>query len=369
MTAEPGLTDEAVEQHAVTILDSLDQGILAIDTEKRIVFLNRVAEGILNLARTELLGQPLDDVLRTPRNSKWPTYDPERVSTEEFQRVRRVKDGNRVILRSRTIPLRGVEGEVVGSAAIFTEAADDTDEVMHADRDRLISLGELSASVAHEIRNPLTGIRTTVQFVQSKLGDKDPVAEYIEDVVCELDRIDQIITDLLLFARPQPVRSDPIEVNGLVSKILDSLAGRLEEAEIGVKRLFGDELPPVAGDSDMLGQVFFNLISNAIEAMPGGGELKVTTTVRRSPSGKQRVNVFVSDTGCGIPEKHMDDIFDPFFTTRSMGTGLGLSISQQIARTHGGNITPRNRRNGGATFRVSLPGIAPEATSGGEAEE
>ncbi len=359
---------EAVERHAATILDSLDLGVLAVDGEKRIVFVNRVAEGILNMGREELLGEALDDVLRTPRNSRWLVYDPDRVSTEEFQRVRRVKDGNRVILRSRTIPLRDADGEVMGSAAVFSEAADD-DEVLHADRDRLISLGELSASVAHEIRNPLTGIRTTVQFVQSKLDVGDPRREDLDDVINELDRIDQIITDLLLFARPQPVRSVPLDMNPLVGKVLDSLAGRFEEAEITVKRLFADDLPPVLGDSDLMSQVFFNLVTNAIEAMtPGGGELRVTTTVRRSPSGKQRVNVFVSDTGCGIPEKHMEDIFAPFFTTRSMGTGLGLSISLQIARAHSGSIIPRNRRNGGATFKVSLPAIAASQELTGEPE-
>jgi len=124
----------------------------------------------------------------------------------------------------------------------------------------------------------------------------------------------------------------------------------------------------VLGDADMLGQVLFNVVTNAIESMAGEGELKVTTTVRRSPSGKQRVNIFVSDTGCGIPEKNMEKIFDPFFTTRSMGTGLGLSISLQITRAHGGNITPRNRRRGGATFRVSLPGLAPSAIPAEETE-
>ncbi len=357
-------TVEATERTAATILDSLDHGILAIEAEKRIVFVNRVAEGILKLTREELLGQALDEVLKTPRNSKWLVYDPERVATEEFQRVHRVKDGNRIILRSRTLPLRDGDGEVVGSAAIFTEASeDDSDQVLHADRDRLVSLGELSASVAHEIRNPLTGIRTTVQFVQSKLEAGDSRREDLEDVIKELDRIDQIITELLLFARPQPVRSAPIELNPLMAKVLDSLAGRFEEGPIAVKRLFAEDLPEVMGDADMLGQVLFNLVTNAIEAMPAGGELKVTTTVRRSPSGKQRVNLFVSDTGCGIPEKNMQKIFDPFFTTRSMGTGLGLSISLQIVRAHGGNITPRNRRNGGATLRVSLPALTAAAAA------
>jgi PAS domain S-box-containing protein len=351
---------QPVERHTGIILDSLDHGILAVDGEKQIVFVNRIAEGILKLGREELLGHRLDEVLKTPRNSRWLVYDPDRVATEEFQRVRRAKDGNRIILRSRTIPLRSENGEVMGAAALFTEAADDSED-LHADRDRLISLGELSASVAHEIRNPLTGIRTTVQFVQSKLDAGDSRREDLDDVVGELDRIDQIITDLLLFARPQPVRSTDIDMNGLVEKVLDSLAGRCEEAEVTVKRILADDLPPVNGDPDLLEQVLFNLVTNAIEAMSGGeqeGELKVTTTVRRSPSGKQRVNVFVSDKGGGIPEKLMQQIFAPFFTTRSMGTGLGLSISQQIARAHGGTITPRNRRAGGATFRVSLPALA-----------
>ncbi len=353
---------------ADTILDSLDHGVLAIDAENRIVFVNRIAEGILSLTREELCGAVLADVLRTPRNSRWLVYDPERVSTEEFHRVRRVKDGNRIILRSRTIPLRDAEGVVLGTAALFTEAADE-DEVLHTDRDRLISLGELSASVAHEIRNPLTGIRTTVQFVQSKLEAGDPRREDLDDVISELDRIDQIITDLLLFARPKPVRSAPMDMNPLVGKVLDSLAGRFEESNIVVKRIFAEDLPPVLGDSDLMSQVFFNLVSNAIEAMqPGGGELKVTTTVRRSPSGKQRLNVFVSDTGCGIPEKHIEEIFAPFFTTRSMGTGLGLSISLQIVRAHSGSIAPRNRRNGGATFRVSLPALGAGEPPGGVEE-
>jgi len=354
---------QPAERHSAIILDSLDHGILAIDVEKQIVFVNRIAEGILKLGREELLGHRLDEVLKTPRNSRWLNYDPDRVAVEEFQRVRRAKDGNRIVLRSRTIPLRDESGEVMGAAALFTEAADDSED-LHADRDRLISLGELSASVAHEIRNPLTGIRTTVQFVQSKLDAGDSRREDLDDVVGELDRIDQIITDLLLFARPQPVRSTDIDMNALVGKVLDSLAGRCEESGVLVKRIMAEDLPAVNGDPDLLEQVLFNLVTNAIEAMSGGdeeGELKVTTTVRRSPSGKQRVNVFVSDKGGGIPEKLMQQIFAPFFTTRSMGTGLGLSISQQIARAHGGTITPRNRRAGGATFRVSLPALAAAA--------
>ncbi len=344
-------------------LDSLDFGLLAINAENEIIFLNRVAEGILKLNSDDVLGREIGQVLRTPRKSTFLVYDPDQVSQESFQRVRRVRDRQRIALRSRTLPLRNDEGDVVGTAALFTEANEISEDELHADRDRLMSLGELSASVAHEIRNPLTGIRTTIQFVQSKLGDKSKYKRELDDVVHELDRIDQIITELLLFGRPQPVRLAAIEVNPLVQKTLDALASKLDEHAIQLKAALAAELPAVVGDSDMIGQVLFNLVANAIEAMPEGGELRLATSVRTSPSGKQRVNVFVSDVGSGVPADIMDKIFDPFFTTRSLGTGLGLSISEQIVRAHGGTLTFRNRRPTGATFRVSLPVDRPEAGS------
>lgn len=345
---------ERTEQHAASVLDSLDFGLLAVDENKAIIFVNRVAEGILKLTRDEMLGTPLVDVLRTPRHSKWLVYDPDRVETEQYQRLRRVKDGGRIAIKSRSIPIRDNEGDVVGSAAVFSEATDFSEVELESNRDRLVSLGELSASVAHEIRNPLTGIRTTIQFVQSKIGEKGKYHGELSDVILELDRIDQIITELLLFGRPQPVRSAPIDVNGLIEKTVESLSNRLLEGNIAVKRAYMEGLPPVNGDTDLLGQVLFNLISNSLQSMPDGGEIRLATSVRRAASGKRRVNIFVSDIGTGISKEVEEKIFDPFFTTRSMGTGLGLPISRQIVRAHGGTLTFRNRRAGGATFRVGL---------------
>lgn len=363
MASSSAILDSAARDAAI-VLDSLDFGMLAVGLDKQIIFVNRIAEGVLKVNREAVLGQPLEAVLRTPRNSKWLVYDPDRVASEVLQRVWRIQDRHRIVLRSRTIPLRDAEGDVVGSAAVFSEAADDSEEELYADRDRLMSLGELSASVAHEIRNPLTGIRTTVQFVQSKLGKGHPARTELDDVLKELDRIDQIITELLLFARPQPVRSGAIDANALVQKTLDAMSGRIEEAGVQVKPALHEPLPEIVGDADMLGQVLFNLVANAIESMRGGGELRVASSVRRSPSGKQRVNLFFSDRGSGVDESITGKIFNPFFTTRSLGTGLGLSVSQQIVRAHGGNITFRNRRAGGATFRVSLPVAEPEGSSG-----
>jgi signal transduction histidine kinase len=210
--------------------------------------------------------------------------------------------------------------------------------------------------VAHEIRNPLTGVRTTVQFVDSKLDPEDARHEDLQEVVKELDRIEQIIGDLLLFGRPVEGHKVRTDLNALVSRVLDSMESQFKEAEIEVKRNLSPDLPVFVFSPDNLQQVLLNLIRNSLEAMPEGGRLRVTTTLRRFRSGRPpAAEIFVSDTGHGIPDDLLDQIFKPFFTTRHNGTGLGLPISTNIVRGHGGRLTARNRREGGATFRVSLP--------------
>ena len=218
-----------------------------------------------------------------------------------------------------------------------------------------MSLGELSAYVAHEIRNPLTGIRTTVQFVASKLRPRDSRRDDLNDVIQELDRIEQIITGLLMFARPPQAKSQACDVNQVVERTLDLLDLQFRDAKVNTTRELADELPLVIADPDLLQQVLLNLCLNAIQAMPQGGELTLTTGVRRYRTRRSLVDISVTDTGGGIPKELMEKIFDPFFTTRSMGTGLGLPISVQIVRDAGGVITARNNAGGGATLRVSLP--------------
>ena len=174
-------------------------------------------------------------------------------------------------------------------------------------------------------------------------------------MIRELDRIEQIITGLLMFARPPQARSQACDLHQVVERTLDLLDLQLRDAQVKVTRELADDLPLVIADPDLLQQVFLNLCLNAIQAMPEGGALTLTTGVRRYRTRRSLVDVSVTDTGVGIPKQLMEKIFDPFFTTRSMGTGLGLPISVQIVRDAGGVITARNNPGGGATLRVSLP--------------
>ena len=344
----------------VRVLDALDTGLLALDEERCVTAINETLARGWGVDRTDVIGLPIGEVFES-ETERW--YLPERGSRGEAGRATREVRGT---VAEREVLMRYSASGLGDSGAVLIRVEDlvdaDTEEEVFRNTERLISLGELSARVAHEIRNPLTGVRTTVQFVASKLRGGDSRRDDLQDVLKELDRIEQIITDLLLFARPQAGRPVPTDLREVVEKALDNLARRLEDSGIEVERDLDEGLPPVTVDPDMAQQVVLNLAINAIQAMPEGGTLRVTLGLRRTRYKKAYLDVVVVDTGAGIPDDVKEKMFDPFFTTRSMGTGLGLSISLQIAREHGGNLTARNLAQGGAAFRFSLPVVlSPES--------
>jgi PAS domain S-box-containing protein len=349
MTEEP-LTETAIDPSVpVQMLDSFEQAILAIDRDRKIVYANRGCEELLGTPPEELIGQPAQGIF-PGLDAKWL-----RGGSREPREFRVETEGREATLKVEAYVLPRESGGLRGHVLIADTVSETEGGEFQKKIDRLVSLGQLSAYVAHEIRNPLTGIRTTVQYVSSKLKPRDSRREDLADVIKELDRIEQIITGLLLFARPQsgsPVLSD---INAVVDKTLDNLNLHLADSQIEVEKKFNDQLPQVWVDPDLMQQVFLNLCLNSLQAMPEAGALTVATQARRPKTRKHYVDVSFSDTGPGIPKDSMEKIFDPFFTTRSMGTGLGLSISLQIVRDCGGIITARNNSSGGATFRVSLP--------------
>jgi signal transduction histidine kinase len=331
------------------VLDALESGVVALDRERRVVYANRWIE--------ELLGAEPEALVGTPGSRLFPGADARwlKGASREPRDFKLEAEGRELTLKAESLPLRSEEGDVLGSVVLAESIAETEDGEFQKKIDRLVSLGELSAYVAHEIRNPLTGIRTTVQFVGSKFKTSDPRREDLEDVITELDRIEQIITGLLMFARPPAARPQACDVHQVLEKTLDMIELQLGDAKVKLTKEFAEDLPLVYADPDLTQQVFLNLCLNATQAMPEGGELYVTTAVRRFRTRRSVLDVSFRDTGIGIPRDLMDKIFDPFFTTRSTGTGLGLPISVQIVREVGGTITAKNNAAGGATFRVSFP--------------
>jgi PAS domain S-box-containing protein len=345
------------------VFQSLPFGAILLDRRGRIAAANRRSLELLGLPGDDLAGRDVNDVFRTD-DPHWFSLDPiDRLGDPDAGRLVEGRvAGRKVAFSVDLAPCTDEAGVVHGTLVLLDESSRRSPE---DDRtERLISLGELSAYVAHEIRNPLTGVRTTIQFVGQKLGKDDPKQEDIEAIIAELDRVEKIIEDLLQFSRPQVGTKAMTSLNALVDRTLEALGPQLEEGGIELTRNLRPRLPESLMDPDMMQRVLFNLITNAIEAMPGGGTLKVTTTVRRYRAGEANLEVFISDTGKGIDPEIIERIFQPFFTTRPAGTGLGLPISLQILRAHGGRITARNRAKGGAIFRLSLPRtLAPEEGS------
>ena len=354
MRTEPAPRTTELETPAASalpalVLDTLEMGVVALDRERRVSYANGRIEELLGVDSGALLGAAGKDVF-PGADARWL-----RGASRESRDFRIESADRDLTLRAESLPMRDEDGEVAGSVVLAEAISETEDGEFQKKIDRLVSLGELSAYVAHEIRNPLTGIRTTVQFVASKFKPRDPRREDLDDVIQELDRIEQIITGLLMFARPPQAKPLPCDLHQVLERTLDLLELQLGDAQVTVKREFMEDLPLVYADPDLMQQVLLNLCLNAVQAMPEGGELTIGTGVRRYRTRRSLVDISVRDTGVGIPKDLMAKIFDPFFTTRSMGTGLGLPISVQIVRDTGGVITAKNNSGGGATLRVSLP--------------
>jgi signal transduction histidine kinase len=228
------------------------------------------------------------------------------------------------------------------------------------ERDRLAALGEMAAGLAHEIRNPLGAIKGAAQLLQPHEGRAETPAEaheFLGIIVEEANRLNRVVSQFLDYARPYQGVLEPVDVNEVVRKTVQLLPPASDGRPAPDVALELDEhAPPARGDAEQLRQVFLNLALNALQAMPDGGRLTVTSALRRTRRGApEAVEIAFRDLGTGIPQARLKNLFIPFFTTKEKGTGLGLPISQRIVENHGGRIEVRSREGAGSTFTVVLP--------------
>lgn len=216
--------------------------------------------------------------------------------------------------------------------------------------DRLSALGELSAGLAHEIRNPLGSIEGAVQILRRRELPTETRDEFGDLAQKEVNRLKGLVTNFLDFARPQAPKRIPTEPMRLLESVSKLAAETAKMSATGVRIECGDEVPPVLVDAEQIKQVLLNLVINAIQAMHSGGEV-----VLKASTKAESVLLEVQDEGIGIPPEDLERVFNPFVTTRADGTGLGLSIAYQIVSQHGGHIAARRNPAKGMTFTVTLP--------------
>lgn len=218
--------------------------------------------------------------------------------------------------------------------------------------EKLAAIGELAAGVAHEINNPMAIIRGNTELLQLSVPEDDPSREEVDTIFHNVKRVERIVSNLLKFARREQKELGPVRLNDLLHDIVGQIRHQVPLYGIKVMESYAAELDQVDGDGDQLRQVFTNLVLNAVQAMPDGGVLKLSSA---PVPDADLYEVCISDTGVGIARDNQRQVFNPFFTTKASGTGLGLSVSYGIVREHGGRIDIESVPGAGSTFRVVLP--------------
>ncbi|MBN1917969.1 MAG: hypothetical protein JW889_08685 [Verrucomicrobia bacterium] len=228
-------------------------------------------------------------------------------------------------------------------------------------QERLLVLGRLSSMLAHEIRNPLAGISAATQLLGGKLDGGDPRRKYVNMILKEVDRVDEIVKSLLDYARDGRACMVRADLRSILDAALSFFSDRFDAGGIGVVRIDGDLVPPLVCDIDMVGRALRNLIANAVDAMPNGG----TLTMRTAYDAAQReVSVHVEDTGVGAAVADLSELFSPGYTTKTKGNGLGLAVAVKCMEEHGGTITAHRRAEGGLAMVVRWLVDPPNADRG-----
>jgi PAS domain S-box-containing protein len=347
---------EETKDFLSSIIRDSAEGIVTLDAEDRITSWNRAAERIFGWRTEEVVGRDIsrmmpDDpsILEDRRRVGERLRAGETVRDHETTRVR--KDGKPIAARISWSPLHDASGKHVGSTGIVLDVTAQREmRERLVERERLAAVGEMAAHVAHEVRNPLAGVRAACEVLFTKDDTAQDTKEIGHEVLHQIDRLDETVSELLQFAAPRKIEAVATNLNGLIDRVISIFREHPASREVRLERRFAEDLPSVEIDPRQFEQVLYNLLLNAAQAVEHEGSITVATGIE-----DRRVEIRVRDTGPGLPPEAGEKLFQPFFTTRTEGTGLGLAVAKKIVVAHGGTIEASNAAEGGAEFRIELP--------------
>ena len=338
-----------------TIFRAVREGIIVLDGRGRITYTNRAAEQMLGFQADAAAGQPIHRFLREIDWDRLLQLDAEEWSRLVAREIE-ISYPERRFVDFYVVPLAAVAAGEGGAVVLLRDVTRDREhEARAVESGRLNALTLLAAGVAHEIGNPLNSLNIHLQLIERELesvppGQRESLVEMVEISRREVARLDGILTQFLRALRPSPPNLAPTSVAEVLRETLEFLQHEIRDRDVLVEVEAPEALPAIPLDADQIKQVFFNLIRNAIQAMPGGGLLKIT--LRETD---RFVEVAFRDRGPGIPPGELNRLFEPYHTTRVEGSGLGLAIVQRIVRDHGGQIEVHSEPGAGTTFTILLP--------------
>ena len=375
--------EKAIREEAqallTAIVESSDDAIISKTLDGTVTSWNSGAERLFGYTAQEMIGKSIMILIPPER------HDEERLILERLRRgeriehyetVRVAKSGRAVDISLTISPIRNSSGRIIGASKVARditlwkhaqEALRESEEKLRRQAQeleqqliasgRLVSLGEITASMAHEFNNPLGIVMGFTQDLLSETDPSSPSYRSLKIIDEEIKRCEKIIRNLLQFARPRATEVSQTDVRQLVEKTINLLANHLYKQKIEAISEIENNLPSISADPQQMEQVLVNLCLNAIDAMPEGGKLTVAAKAEPpTDGGSSTVAITVADTGFGIEERDLPKIFQPFFTAKKKrGLGLGLPICDRIIKNHGGRIKVESQPGQGTTFKVHLP--------------
>jgi PAS domain S-box-containing protein len=339
------------------VFDSMFEGVIVTNKDNKVILINKAMEEFLSDSKDRILFQELEKSNFSPEISDV-VYSALENNQKVIDKEVHVHRTDKTFILS-ILPLLTDE-ETVGHIIIFVDITEKKlREFQLRQAESLAALTNLSAGVAHEIKNPLTSIDIHIQLLNKEIQKlkhvnsetSKNVNNFLAIIKEEIDRLNSIVQDFLFAVRPMSLNFSKENINEIIKEMIDFLKYELTEAEIDIKLELDEKIPGVVVDPKYLKQALLNLIKNSVEATESGGEIQIKT----EEVADGDVAVYIIDNGEGIPENIMNKIFEPYFTTRRSGTGLGLVIVYKILKELGGDLTINSKVDEGTVVRVKLP--------------
>lgn len=359
----------ALTSYTDNILSSIAAGVATLDSNGVLLTWNTAAENIVGVEAPDIVAMHFEDVLdrlmlsEEDKDTLRQAIAHVSETGETYQAYKisfHPRDSEGRYMNLSVSQLLNSTGEQLGLVIIFEDI---TREIKMEDDFRrmgeLAAVGQLAASIAHELRNPLSSIKGAAQFLQKEFEHEASIVEFLGIIIEEVNGLNKLTTEFLDFARPMQLELKPTSVNKVVEKTLQLMSVHITDHNTAVREALDPNVPEIQADEQQLDQVLKNIIINALQAMPEGGRLSLET----GPTPAGGAYISVSDTGVGIPPDKIERIFQPFFTTKTKGTGLGLSVVHRIVENHGGRIEVISEPGSGSAFKIILPRLGAHAHS------
>jgi two-component system nitrogen regulation sensor histidine kinase GlnL len=361
-------TTNHVREYFANVIDSVGDGVIVLDNESIVTLMNPAAEELTGVSRRQAQGNPFASIFggEAALREMVEKTSSTGMTISDYENLV-LKKGFQVIPVSATAsPLLLGNGERIGTILVLRDLTNIRElEAAVRQADRLSTLGTLAAGLAHEIKNPLGGIKGAAQLLERELPEGSELVEYTKVMLKEVGRVNKIVEELLNLTSPRKLKLIKTNLNQVLDEIIMLQKRVTDRKKISLVKNFDLSIPPFLADEALMTQLFLNLIKNAVEALAesrGSGTIKVTSRVvsdysltKKGERPSRFVAVDISDDGPGIKKEQIEHIFTPFFTTKSRGTGLGLSICQKIVSEHRGMLKVDSEPDKGTTFTAMLP--------------